>query len=485
MNLTDSSLLKSQAYFSGIWQTAASGATISVTNPATGQLICSVPALSLEEVTEAIHFAKEAMRGWQLISAQERFRILRRWFELVIAHTEDLAMILTSEQGKPLQEARGEIAYGASYIEWFAEEAKRIYGDTIPSTGSDQRIVILKQPIGVCAAITPWNFPIAMITRKVAPALAAGCAILVKPASKTPLSALALAVLAEKAGIPPGLLSVVTGSSSEIGNAFMRHSCVRKMTFTGSTQVGKLLMKGCADTVKKMTMELGGNAPFLVFADADLDAAIEGIIASKFRNSGQTCVCANRIFVQEEVRTPLLQKLKIAVEALRVGDGMQSQITQGPLIDAAALSKVEYLVVDALTKGARVVCGGARHPLGGTFYEPTILDGCTPAMLVAEEEIFGPVAAIYSFRSETEAIAQANATDFGLAAYFYSRDIGRIWRVAEALEVGMIGINTGFLSNAMAPFGGVKASGIGREGSKYGIEEYLTIKYLCIAGLNS
>jgi succinate-semialdehyde dehydrogenase/glutarate-semialdehyde dehydrogenase len=409
---------------------------------------------------------------------------LHRWYELTLSHLEDLALILTTEQGKPLAEARAEIRYGASYLEWFAEEAKRINGDLIPAPSSDRRILVLKQPVGVCAAITPWNFPNAMLARKVAPALAAGCSMLVKPASQTPFSALALAELALRAGLPPALFSVLTGAARVVGSALVESPVVRKLTFTGSTEVGKILLRESAATVKKVTMELGGNAPFLVFADADLDAAVEGILASKFRNSGQTCVCANRILVEESVRPALLDKLLPAVRSLRLGPGTQEGVNQGPLIDESARTKVGEYVADALAQGATLCCGGEVPEGPGYFYQPTILDGCHPGMALAREEIFGPVAPIFSFSSEQEAIELANATEVGLAAYFYSRDIGRIWRVAEALEVGMVGINTGLISNAMAPFGGIKESGLGREGSKYGIGEFLDIKYLCLAGLD-
>jgi len=457
---------------------------VAVVNPATGETLAEVPKLSAEEVDEAVSFAHAAMREWQARTALERSKILRRWFDLMTAHADDLAKILTAEQGKPLAEARGEIAYGAAYVEWFAEEAKRIYGDTIPGPARDRRIIVIKQPVGVCAAITPWNFPNAMIARKIAPALAAGCAMVVKPAMQTPLSALALAGLAEEAGVPPGLFSVVTGDAKEIGGALTANQLIRKLTFTGSTSVGKVLLRQCADTVKKVTMELGGNAPFIVFADADLDAAVEGVMASKFRNTGQTCVCVNRLFVHAGVVEAFSAKLAGAVKKLKVGNGFDAGVEQGPLIDGKALAKVEELVADATAKGATVLAGGGRHSLGGTFYEPTILGNCTTGMDLAQEEIFGPVAPIFTFETEEEVIRLANDTSVGLASYFYSRDIGRIWRVAEALEYGMVGINTGLISNAMAPFGGVKESGMGREGSKYGIEDYLTIKYLCLAGLD-
>jgi len=483
LELRDLSLLKTHAFFCGEWRSAASGKTFAVTNPADGSLIASVPSLEALEVRSAIEAAKAAMSSWAALPAVERSRILHEWYRLLVANTEDLARILTAEQGKPLPEARAEIAYGASYIQWYAEEAKRIYGETIPAPSADRRIVVIRQPVGVCAAITPWNFPNAMIARKVAPALAAGCAILVKPASQTPLSALALAELALRAGLPPALLSILTGSAKEVGGELVANPSVRKLTFTGSTEVGIQLMRGCAETVKKVTMELGGNAPFLVFEDADLDAAVEGVMVSKFRNSGQTCVCTNRILVQESVAATFVQKLNLAMQSLRVGPGDEPGVNQGPLIDTAAVQKVRDLIADAVQHGARVVCGGKPHALGGTYFEPTLLDHCTPAMRIAREEIFGPVAPVFTFRDEAEAISLANETEYGLAAYFYSRDIGRVWRVAEALETGMVGINTGLISNAAAPFGGVKYSGLGREGSSHGIEDYLSIKYLCMAGI--
>jgi len=481
--LKDPSLLKTQACFCGEWRDARSGRTIAVTNPATGETIATVPELSAAEAHDAIAFAAVTMKAWQARTVIERSRILRRWFDLLVENTEDLALILTSEQGKPLAEAKGEIAYGASYLEWFAEEAKRIDGDLIAPPSNDRRILVLRQPVGVCAAITPWNFPNAMLTRKVAPALAAGCAMVCKPASQTPLSALALAELGERAGLPPGLFSVLTGPSAEIGEAFTSSPTVRKLTFTGSTAVGKKLMAACADTVKKVTMELGGNAPFIVFDDADLDAAVEGAMASKYRNTGQTCVCANRLLIQSGVYEAFAEKLVAAVRKLQVGNGLDAGVTQGPLIEEKAVEKVEVLVADAVGKGARILLGGRKHALGGTFYEPTVLADATPAMALAQEEIFGPVAPLFRFETEAEAVALANDTSVGLASYFYTRDMARIWRVAEALEYGMAGVNTGAISNAMAPFGGVKESGLGREGSKYGIEDYLTLKYVCLAGL--
>lgn len=481
MELHYPALLRDQALFCGKWQSAASARTIEVKNPATGDLLGLVPDLSSEEVAEAILFAQKAMREWQARSAIDRSCVLRKWFDLLEQHIDDLAFLLSSEQGKPVAEARGEITYGSSYVEWFAEEAKRINGDIIPAPSANSRLLVLKEPVGVCAAITPWNFPNAMITRKIAPALAAGCAMLVKPASQTPLSALALAVLAEEAGVPPGVLSILTGDPKEIGGELCRHPAVRKLTFTGSTAVGKTLIQQCADTVKKVTMELGGNAPFIVFEDADIDAAVEGCLNSKFRNAGQTCVCANRIYVHASVQKTFTEKLSAAVAKLVVGAGIEKTVTIGPLIDAKALKKVRELVSDAISKGAHVILGGNIHERGGNFYEPTILANCSRDMLLAEEEIFGPVAPIFTFASDEEVIALANDTPFGLASYFFSRDIGRIWKVASALEYGMVGINTGVISNAMAPFGGVKESGLGREGSKYGIEEYLSIKYLCQA----
>lgn len=486
MKLNDPSLLHQKALCGTEWRESASGKSFAVTNPATGETIATVPSLSGDEVTSAIAAAEKAMKSWKKTTASERSVILRKWFDLLMEHQEDLARILTTEQGKPLAEANAEIAYGASYVEWFAEEAKRVNGDTLPGPSTDRRVLVLKEPVGICAAITPWNFPNAMITRKVAPALAAGCAILVKPSSQTPLSALALADLALRAGLPPGLLSVLTGKSSEISKPLLDSALVRKLSFTGSTEIGKKLLQACADTVKKVTMELGGNAPLIVFSDADLDAAVQGVMESKFRNSGQTCVCVNRIYVEESVCKTFLRKLEVEVARLKVGHGEHTDTTQGPLIDLPSLEKVEKLVSDALAKGAVRVCGGERHPLGGTFYQPTILHSCDHSMRLAKEEIFGPIAPVFSFSGgEEEVITLANDTEVGLAAYFYSRDIGRIWRVAEALECGMVGINTGSLSNAMAPFGGIKESGMGREGSKYGIEEYLSIKYLCLAGLDS
>ena len=478
--LNDPSLLRDACYINGEWRAAASGKTIEVTNPATGSIITHVPSMSAEETRTAIEAANEALKPWAAKTGKERAAILRRWFELMVANQEDLAQIMTAEQGKPLTESRGEIAYAASFIEWFSEEAKRVYGDTIPGFTSNRRIVVIKQPIGVCAAITPWNFPAAMITRKVGPALATGCTMVVKPASQTPLSALALCVLAEKAGVPKGVISCVTGSSSVIGGELTSNPVVRKLSFTGSTEVGKELVRQCADTMKRTSMELGGNAPFIVFDDADLDAAVEGAIASKYRNAGQTCVCANRLFAQDSVYDAFVEKLSRRVSELRVGDGREEGVQIGPLIDDKAVHKVEELVADAVNKGARIALGGKRHALGQTFYEPTVIAEAKPEMELFRQEIFGPVAPVVRFRDEEEAIALANNTQFGLAAYFYGRDISRVWRVAEALEFGIVGINEGLISTEVAPFGGMKESGNGREGSKYGIEDYLEIKYLCM-----
>ncbi len=483
MNLKDKSLLKQLCYINGKWASADSAKTINVTNPATGAIVGTIPKMGAPETARAIEDANKAWPAWRAKTAKERASILRRWYELIMENQDDLAIIMTTEQGKPLAESRGEISYAASFIEWFAEEGKRIYGDTIPSYARDKRIVVIKEPIGVCAAITPWNFPSAMITRKAGPALAAGCTMVVKPATATPYSALALAELGERAGIPAGVFNVITGSSSEIGNELTANPLVRKLTFTGSTEVGKQLTAQCAGTMKKVSMELGGNAPFIVFDDADLDAAVEGAVASKYRNSGQTCVCTNRLLVQSGVYDTFAQKLSKAVSAMQVGDGLKPDVQQGPLIDEASVIKVEEHISDALTKGARIALGGKRHELGGTFFQPTILCDVTPAMLVSREETFGPVAPIFRFETEEEAVTMANDTEFGLASYFYTRDIGRVWRVSEALEYGMVGINTGLVSTEIAPFGGVKESGIGREGSKYGIEEFVEIKYLCMGGI--
>ena len=483
LNLKDPSLFRQQAFVGGQWCDANERATFPVTNPATGETIGNVPLMGAAETRRAIAAANEAWAGWRAKTAKERSAILRKWNDLMLANADDLALIMTVEQGKPLSESKGEIGYAASFIEWFAEEAKRVSGDTLPSPWADRRIVVTKEPIGVCAAITPWNFPAAMITRKVGPALAAGCPMVVKPAEGTPFSALAMAVLAERAGVPAGVFSVVTGDARAIGGEMTANPTVRKLSFTGSTEVGRLLMQQSASTVKKLSLELGGNAPFIVFDDADLDAAVEGAMASKYRNAGQTCVCANRIYVQDGVYDAFADKLVAAVRKLKVGNGLEPGVTQGPLIDEDAVKKVELHVADATAKGGRVLTGGKRHTLGHTFFEPTVIAGVTTEMRVAKEETFGPVAPLFRFKTDADAIAMANDTEFGLASYFYSRDIGRIWRVAEALESGMVGINTGLISNEVAPFGGVKQSGLGREGSKYGMDDYLVIKYLCMGGI--
>ena len=483
MNLSDAPLLREQCLIDGRWVAAAEGATTPVNNPATGATIAHVPRMSAKETRQAIEAAERALPAWRARTAKERSVLMRKWHDLMLANADDLALIMTSEQGKPLTEARGEIAYAASFIEWFAEEAKRVYGDTIPSPAPDKRIFVIKQPIGVCAMITPWNFPAAMITRKAAPALAAGCTVVIKPASQTPLSALALAELAQRAGIPPGVVNVVTGGAAAIGGELTSNPIVRKLSFTGSTEIGRQLMAQCATTVKKVSLELGGNAPFLVFDDADLDAAVAGAIASKYRNTGQTCVCTNRLLVQEGVYDAFASKLTAKVAEMKVGNGVDEGVVQGPLIDSKALAKVEEHIADAKSKGGRVLTGGARHALGGTFFQPTVIADATTSMLVASEETFGPVAPLFRFKTEADAIALANATEFGLAAYMYSRDIGRCLRVSEAIESGIVGINTGLISNEVAPFGGVKQSGIGREGSKYGIEDYVEIKYLCVGGV--
>jgi succinate-semialdehyde dehydrogenase/glutarate-semialdehyde dehydrogenase len=480
--LTRPGLFREACYIDGRWL-PVSGPSIAVDTPATGEVIGRVPKLGRPAAREAIAAAAHALSGWRARTAKERAVLLRRWFDLIMQHQEDLARLMTLEQGKPLVESRGEVAYGASFIEWFGEEAKRAYGDTIPSHAVDKRIIVVKQPVGVVGCITPWNFPIAMITRKVGPALAAGCTVVAKPASQTPFSALALAVLADEAGIPKGVLNIVTGSAAEIGAELTENPAVRKISFTGSTEIGKVIMAQCAGTVKRISLELGGNAPFIVFDDADLDAAVEGAIVSKYRNTGQTCVCANRLLVQETVYDRFAAKLAAAVDKLRVGNGLEDGVTQGPLIDAAAVEKVESHVRDAVAKGATVLRGGTRHGASGRFYAPTVLTNVTTDMAVAREETFGPVAPLFRFRTEADAIALANATEYGLAAYFYGRDIGRVWRVAEALEYGMIGINTGLISTEVAPFGGVKESGLGREGSKYGLDEYLEVKYLCLGDL--
>ncbi|MFM0233167.1 NADP-dependent succinate-semialdehyde dehydrogenase [Paraburkholderia sediminicola] len=481
--LKDPSLLKTKAYIAGEWQSADDAATFEVKNPATGETIATVPRMGTPETRRAIDTANAAWPAWRATTAKQRATILRKWHDLMLENADDLAKILTTEQGKPLAEAKGEILYAASFLEWFAEEGKRVNGDTIPTPANDKRIVVTKEPIGVCAAITPWNFPAAMITRKVGPALAAGCPIIVKPAEATPLSALALAVLAERAGVPRGVFNVVTGEPKAIGAELTGNPIVRKLSFTGSTPVGRLLMAQCAPTVKKVSLELGGNAPFIVFEDADLDAAVAGAIVSKYRNSGQTCVCTNRFYVHDKVYDAFAEKLRVAVEQLKVGRGTEDGVTQGPLINEAAVLKVESHIEDALAKGARIVTGGKRHALGHGFFEPTVLADVTPAMKVARDETFGPLAPLFRFSSDEEVIRLANDTEFGLASYFYSRDIGRVWRVAEALEYGMVGINTGLISNEVAPFGGVKQSGLGREGSHYGIDDYVVIKYMCVGGI--
>jgi succinate-semialdehyde dehydrogenase/glutarate-semialdehyde dehydrogenase len=484
VELKDMGLFRQQCYIDGAWVDADSKQTIAVYNPADGQQIGTVPNMGAAETRRAIEAASAAWPAWRAKTAKERAAVLRKWFDLMMAAQEDLAILMTVEQGKPLAESRGEIAYGASFIEWFAEEAKRVYGDTIPAQSPDRRIVVIKQPVGVCAAVTPWNFPNAMITRKAGPALAAGCTMVIKPASMTPYSALALCELAERAGVPKGVLSVVTGAAGPIGKELTTNPLVRKFTFTGSTEVGKKLMEQCASTVKKVSLELGGNAPFIVFDDADLDAAVEGAMASKFRNTGQTCVCANRIFVQDGVYEKFSQKLGEKVAAMKVGNGLEAGVVQGPLIEKKAVEKVEEHIADALEKGAKVVTGGKRHEKGGQFFQPTVLANVTPAMKITREETFGPVAPLYRFKTEGELIGLANDTEYGLASYFYSRDIGRVWRVAEAIESGLVGINVGIISTEVAPFGGMKESGIGREGSKYGIEEFLEVKYLCMGGID-
>ncbi|MDQ7987984.1 NADP-dependent succinate-semialdehyde dehydrogenase [Pseudomonas sp. G34] len=481
MQLKDAQLFRQQAFVNGAWADADSGQTIKVTNPATGEVIGSVPKMGAAETRRAIEAADKALPAWRALTAKERSAKLRRWYELMLENQEDLARLMTIEQGKPLAEAKGEIAYAASFIEWFAEEAKRVYGDTIPGHQADKRLIVIKQPIGVTAAITPWNFPAAMITRKAGPALAAGCTMVLKPASQTPYSALALAELATRAGIPAGVFSVVTGSAGDIGSELTGNPIVRKLSFTGSTEIGRQLMAECAQDIKKVSLELGGNAPFIVFDDADLDKAIEGAIISKYRNNGQTCVCANRIYVQDGVYDAFAEKLKVAVEKLKIGNGLEEGTTTGPLIDEKAVAKVKEHIEDAVAKGAKILSGGKAHALGGTFFEPTILADVPKDALVSKDETFGPLAPLFRFKDEAEVIAMANDTEFGLASYFYARDLSRVFRVAEALEYGMVGINTGLISNEVAPFGGIKASGLGREGSKYGIEDYLEIKYLCLS----
>jgi succinate-semialdehyde dehydrogenase / glutarate-semialdehyde dehydrogenase len=483
MLLTNQDLWREQCFIDGMWVAADNGATIAVECPGDGSRLGAVPSLGVTEVRRAIDAAAEALPAWQATTAKHRAQVLRHWFDLCMQSQEDLARILTLEQGKPLSEARGEIAYGSGFIEWFSEEAKRVYGDVIPATREDQRIVVLKQPVGVVAAITPWNFPNAMITRKAGAALAAGCTIVIKPASATPYSALALAVLAEQAGVPAGVLNVVTGSASVIGGELTRNPAVRKISFTGSTEVGRRLLAESAATIKKVSMELGGNAPFLIFADADLDAAVAGVIASKFRNAGQTCVCANRIFVEETIYEAFAAKLRTAVEELRVGNGMEPGVAIGPLINMAAVEKVEEHIHDALERGASIYIGGHRHALGETYFEPTILTSVAASSKLMAEETFGPVAPLIRFSREEDVIARANDTEYGLASYLYTRDLARAWRVAEALEYGMVGVNSGLISTEVAPFGGIKQSGIGREGSKYGIEEYVEAKYLNLGGL--
>jgi succinate-semialdehyde dehydrogenase / glutarate-semialdehyde dehydrogenase len=484
LKLSHSKLLKNnQTLLAGQWVAADSNETITVTNPANNEVLGVVPRMGKAETARAIVASAAAQKQWKNLTAAARSAILKRWFDLIKLHVEDLAQILTAEQGKPLAEARGEVNYGASFIEWFAEEAKRVYGEVIPATSNDRKLLVIKQPIGVTAAITPWNFPIAMITRKAAPALAAGCSMIIKPAEQTPLSAIALVVLAEEAGVPSGVLQVITGKSREIGAVMTESPIVTKLSFTGSTEVGRVLMAQCAPTIKKLSLELGGNAPFIVFDDADLDAAVEGAMISKFRNAGQTCVCANRLFVQDGVFDAFAAKLAVKVAALKVGDGTADGTTQGPLIDMAAVEKVESHIKDAVSKGAKLLQGGKRHTLGNSFFEPTVLADVTSDSLIFSEETFGPVAPLFRFKTDDEVIELANRTEFGLASYFYSRDIGRVWRVAEALEYGMVGVNTGMISTEVAPFGGVKQSGLGREGSHHGIDDYLEIKYIAMAGL--
>ena len=482
--LNDPTLLQELCLVDGDWVGADTGERFAVHNPADGATLAEVPAMGGDETRRAIDAAERAMVDWKAKTAKERARILRDWYDLLMANADDLATIMTMEQGKPLGEARGEVVYGAAFVEWFAEEGKRVYGDTIPSPWPDRRILALKQPVGVCGMITPWNFPLAMITRKAAPALAVGCTVVIKPAGLTPLTALAAAELARRAGIPAGVLNMVTGSSSKIGGELTANKTVRKLSFTGSTDVGKVLIKQCADTVKKVSMELGGHAPFLVFDDADLDGAVEGAVASKFRNSGQTCVCTNRLYVQAGVHDAFADAFAARVARMKVGNGLEPGVEQGPLIEPAAIDKVEEHIQDAVAKGARVVTGGERHAAGSLFFQPTVLAGCTAEMKIAHEETFGPVAPIFRFESEAEAIRLANDSDVGLAGYFYARDLGRVFRVAEALEVGIVGVNAGIISTEVAPFGGYKESGLGREGSKYGVEDYLQIKYVSLAGMD-
>lgn len=485
-NLSDNSLLRSQGFIDGKWANSTAGDTFEVVDPANGATIATVPNMGTSETQHAIDAAARAFPSWAAKTGKERAMVMRQWFDLIMIHAEDLAILMTAEQGKPLAEAKGEIVYGASFVEWFAEEAKRVSGDVMASPWADRRILVLKQPVGVCAAITPWNFPIAMITRKVAPAIAAGCTIVIKPAEQTPLSALAITALAERAGFPPGVINIITADSErsiEVGNLLCSSPSVRHLSFTGSTEVGRILMKQCAPTVKKLALELGGHAPFLVFEDADLDAAVEGALQSKYRNAGQTCVCTNRFYVHESIHDAFVKKLAAGADKIKVGNGFEKGVSQGPLIDDAAIAKVNAHVADAVEKGATVVTGGKPHDLGGRFYQPTVLSNVSANMKIMREETFGPVAAVVKFTTEQEAIDAANATDFGLASYFYSRDLARVWRVAEKLEYGMVGINTGAISNEVAPFGGVKQSGLGREGSRYGMDEYLELKYLCMGGL--
>ena len=483
MNLKDPSLFRQQCYVDGTWVDADDGGTIEVDNPADNSVVGTIPKMGAAETRRAIEAANDAYPDWRARTGKERAAILRKWYELVMENQDDLAVLMTTEQGKPLAESMGEIVYGASFIEWFAEEAKRIYGDTIPQHQHDKRIVVIKEPVGVVASITPWNFPNAMITRKCAPALAAGCTVVAKPATQTPYSAFALAELAERAGIPKGVQNNVSGASSEIGGEMTSNPIVRKLSFTGSTEIGKLLMEQCAGTVKKMSMELGGNAPFIVFDDADIDSAIVGAMQSKYRNAGQTCVCANRIFAQDGIYDRFTGKLAEASAALKVGNGLEEGISTGPLIDIRAVEKVETHIQDAVAKGARVVVGGGRHSNGGNFFEPTVLADVTPEMIVSKEETFGPLAPVYRFETDEDVVKMANDTEFGLAAYFYTRDVGRVWKVAEQLEYGIVGINSGIISTEIAPFGGMKESGIGREGSKYGIDEFVEVKYLCMGDI--
>lgn len=483
-NLKNSSLFRSQAFLDGQWRDADDKTRFSVSNPATGELLGEVPRMGGAETVRAVDAANAALPAWRSLLARERAAILQRWYHLILANADDLARMMTLEQGKPLIEAKGEVVYAASFIEWFAEEAKRLYGDTLPTTGVDRRLMVIRQPIGVCAAITPWNFPAAMITRKVAPALAAGCTVVVKPAEQTPFTALALAELARQAGFPTGVFNVLTGDPVAIGGVLTGSPIVRKLSFTGSTEIGRLLMAQCAPTIKKLSLELGGNAPFIVFDDADIDAAVAGALVSKYRNAGQTCVCANRLLVQDSVYDEFAAKLAEAVKTFSIGNGLEAGVNVGPLIDDDAVLKVEAHVADALAKGARVLVGGKRHAAGKLFYEPTVLVNVTPDMRVAREETFGPVAPLFRFKTEDEAIQMANDTEFGLAAYFFARDVGRVFRVGEALEYGMVGINTGIISNEVSPFGGIKQSGVGREGSRYGIDEYLEMKYLCLGGID-